>query len=85
MAAVAECGRRDGTPQVSTRFSLGVENEPSNAGRDDRENEDYSEGCCCGVLRVGASSPPVCLGCHAAFISASTQGPAYQPCAPRGR
>ena len=25
------------------------------------------------------------LCCHAAFISASTPGPAHQPCAPRGR
>ena len=25
------------------------------------------------------------LCCHAAFISASTRGPAHQPCAPRGR
>ena len=29
--------------------------------------------------------PASSLRCHAAFISASTPGPAYQPCAPRGR
>ena len=39
------------------------------------------EDCCCEVLRVRASS----LCCLAAFISASTPGPAHQPCALRGR
>ena len=37
----------------------------------------------CEVLRVSVSSHPLC--CHDAFISASTPGPAHQPCAPRSR
>ena len=36
--------------------------------------------CYCRVLCVDARS----LRCHAAFILASTPGPAHQPCAPRG-
>ena len=34
MALVAENGREERNPRVSTRFSLGVENEPAGAGRD---------------------------------------------------
>ena len=36
-----------------------------------------------GSARRCLLAPSLC--CHAAFISASTPGPAHQPCAPRGR
>ena len=31
---IAECGREEWNPEVSTRFALGVENEQAGAGRD---------------------------------------------------
>ena len=36
MDAVAESGREERNPRVSTTFGLGVENERADAGRDDQ-------------------------------------------------